>query len=74
MVVDSASQVVRVPADQFAPPPPMAGMVDHGFLTGVGKMDEKLIITIHVNRILSTAEMSQITASLQTAEKEPALA
>ena len=25
MVVDSASQVVRVPADQFDPPPPVAG-------------------------------------------------
>ena len=25
VVVDSASQVVRVPADQFEPPPPLAG-------------------------------------------------
>jgi len=52
MVVDSASQVVRVPADQFDPPPPMAGKATQGFITGVGKMDEKLIITIDVDKIL----------------------
>ena len=74
MVVDSASQVVRVPADQFEPPPPMMGVADNGFITGVGKMDERLIITIDANRILSAAEMSQIAISLQAAEKEPALA
>ena len=45
MVVDSASQVVRVPADQFEPPPPMLGMAAQGFITGVGKLDGKLIIT-----------------------------
>ena len=73
MVVDSASQVVRVPADQFEPPPPMLGMATQGFITGVGKLDGKLIITIDVDRILSTEEMSQISGSLETAEKEPAL-
>jgi purine-binding chemotaxis protein CheW len=73
MVVDSASQVVRVPADQFDSPPPMMGMAARGFITGVGKMDGKLIITIDMDRILSTEEMSQIAGSLEATEKEPAL-
>jgi len=73
MVVDSASQVVRVPADQFDPPPPMVGRAARGFITGVGKMDGKLIITIDMDRILSTEEMSQIAGSLEATEKEPAL-
>ncbi len=73
MVVDSASQVVRVPSDQFEAPPPMVGTAAQGFITGIGKLDGKLIITIDIDRILSTEEMSQISGSLEAAEKEPAL-
>ena len=73
MVVDSASQVVRVPSDQFDPPPPMAGMATHGFITGVAKMDGKLIITIDAESVLSTDEMSQISGSLEAVERVPAL-
>ena len=69
MVVDSASQVVRVTADQFEAPPPMMGMAAQGFITGVGKLDGKLIITLDVDRILSTEEMSQIWAALRLQRK-----
>src|SRR5208337_1036718 len=44
MVVDSASQVVRVPADQFDPPPPVMGCASKDFITAVGKIGEKLVI------------------------------
>jgi purine-binding chemotaxis protein CheW len=73
IVVDSASQVVRVPADQFDPPPPMMGALAKEFITGVGKMDGKLIIAVDADRILSIEEMSQIAGSLQMVEKEPAM-
>jgi len=74
MVVDSASQVVRVPADQFDPPPTVMGERSQDFITAVGKTGDRLIIMIDAEKILSTAEMSQIDFSLQSAEKEPALA
>jgi purine-binding chemotaxis protein CheW len=73
MVVDSASQVVRIPADQFDPPPTAMGALSRDFITAVGKMDEKLIIMIDVDRVLSTEEMSQIEGSLEAEKKEPAL-
>jgi purine-binding chemotaxis protein CheW len=73
MTVDSASQVVRVPSDQFEPPPPVTGEVSQEFITAVGKMGDKLIIMIDVDRILSSEEMSQIAGSLAAAEKEPAV-
>jgi purine-binding chemotaxis protein CheW len=72
MTVDSASQVVRVPADQFDPPPPMLGEAARDFITGVGKIDGKLIIMIDAERILSIEEMSQISGSLAASENEPA--
>jgi purine-binding chemotaxis protein CheW len=71
MVVDSASQVVRVPADQFDPPPSVMGAESRDFITAVGKLGEKLIIMIDIDRILSTEELSQIADSLQTSAPEP---
>ncbi|MGA2480249.1 MAG: chemotaxis protein CheW [Spirochaetia bacterium] len=71
MVVDSASQVVRVPADQFDPPPSVMGAESRDFITAVGKLGDKLIIMIDIDRILSTEELGQIADSLQTSAPEP---
>ena len=38
MVVDAASQVVRIPADQIEPPPPIAGGLSVEYIRGVGKL------------------------------------
>lgn len=73
MVVDSASQVVRVPADQFDPPPEALGEASRDFITAVAKMGDKLIIMIDAARIISGEEMSQIASSLGAMEKEPAM-
>jgi purine-binding chemotaxis protein CheW len=73
MVVDSASQVVRVPADQFDPPPDVLGEASRDFITAVAKLGDKLIIMIDAARILSGEEMTQIAGSLEGAEREPAM-
>ena len=38
MVVDSASQVVRVPVGQFDDPPPVMGEASREFITSAGKI------------------------------------
>jgi purine-binding chemotaxis protein CheW len=60
MVVDAASQVVRVPADQIEPPPPIVGGLSVEFIKGVGKLDERLIILLNIDRILSTQEKIEL--------------
>ncbi|HEY9593910.1 MAG TPA: chemotaxis protein CheW [Spirochaetia bacterium] len=57
MVVDSASQVVRIPADQIDPPPPVLGGLSQEFITGVGKLDDKLIILLNADAILTSDEI-----------------
>jgi purine-binding chemotaxis protein CheW len=64
MTVDSASQVVRVPADQFDPPPPVMGTKSRDFITAVGKLGDRLVIMIDVDAILSTEEMNDLANSL----------
>ena len=61
MVVDSASQVVRIPTDQIDPPPPMLGGFSQEFITGVGKLDDKLIILLNTDAILTMEEMSALS-------------
>ena len=61
MVVDAASQVVRIPADQIDPPPPMLGGFSQEFITGVGKLEDKLIILLNTDAILTMEEMSALS-------------
>jgi purine-binding chemotaxis protein CheW len=66
MVVDSASQVVRIPADQIEPPPPVLGGLSQEFITGVGKLDDKLVILLNVDAILSGDEIMALSAMERT--------
>jgi len=60
MVVDAASQVVRIPADQIEPPPPIVGGLSVEFIKGVGKLDERLVVLLNIDRILSTQEKVEL--------------
>jgi len=73
MVVDSASQVVRVPADQFDPPPHVMGQASRDFISSVGKVGDRLVIMIEVDKILDSTDMTRIQDSLQAATTEPAV-
>ncbi len=61
MVVDSASQVVRIPADQIDPPPPVLGGFSQEFITGVGKMEDKLVILLNIDAILTVDEKQALS-------------
>jgi len=69
IVVDFASQVVRIPADQFEPPPAIMGAGARDLVNAVAKMSDRLIIIIDVDRILSADEMTQISNSLEVAQE-----
>jgi purine-binding chemotaxis protein CheW len=72
MVVDAASQVVRIPADQIEPPPPIAGGLSVEYIRGVGKLDERLIILLQIDRILSTEEKVELeNLELRDLEEQP---
>ena len=71
MVVDSASQVVRIPADQIDPPPPVLGGFSQEFITGVGKLEDKLIILLNADAVLTVEERKALGA-LDTSPVESA--
>ena len=73
MVVDSASQVLRVPVEQFDDPPPVMGAASREFVTSVGKIADRLVIMIDVDRILNTEEMRQLEGSLHGGPAKPVI-
>lgn len=61
MVVDSASQVVRIPADQVDPPPQILGGVSREFIAGVGKLDDRLLILLNADAVLTMDEKAALS-------------
>ncbi|MFW6180229.1 MAG: chemotaxis protein CheW [Spirochaetota bacterium] len=60
MVVDSVSHVLRLSRDQIDPAPPLVGGLAGEYIKGVGKLDEKLIILLNIERILSHEEKIEL--------------
>ena len=62
MVVDSASQVVRIPADQIDPPPPVPGGFSQEFITGVAKLEDRLVILLNPDAILTVDQKMALSS------------
>ena len=63
-VVDSVSEVLRLPAGRIEPPPPVVTGVESEYIQGVGKLDGRLLILLDLDRLLSGEEAEQL-ASVQ---------
>ncbi|HEY0380804.1 MAG TPA: chemotaxis protein CheW [Candidatus Elarobacter sp.] len=63
MVVDSVSEVLRLPTDQVEPAPDMITGVDTEYIRGVGKIEDRLIILLDLGRIISGAEKRELEAN-----------
>jgi purine-binding chemotaxis protein CheW len=55
--VDSVSEVLRIPADTVEPPPRL-GKVEREYVSGVGKLNDRLLILLDVDRLMSESEES----------------
>ncbi len=60
MIVDEASQVLRIPDSQIEPPPPIVGGLPSHYIKGVGKLEDRLIILLNIDKILSSDEMQEL--------------
>jgi purine-binding chemotaxis protein CheW len=60
LIVDSVSEVLHLSAAAVDPPPKRLAGTRTEFIAGVGKLDERLIIILDINRILSTDEQMEL--------------
>jgi purine-binding chemotaxis protein CheW len=56
LIVDSVSEVLRIPADTVEPPPQL-GQARQEYVSGVGKLDDRLLILLDVDRLMSADDL-----------------
>jgi purine-binding chemotaxis protein CheW len=65
MVVDGVSEVLSVTEEDIEPPSPIVMTIDSAFITGIAKVDDRLIILLDLGRVLSTGERADLQAFQQ---------
>ncbi len=59
-VVDSVSEVLRIPAATVEPPPPVVAGVESEYISGVGKLEDRLLILLDLDKLLSGEDMEAL--------------
>ena len=54
LVVDSVSEVLRIPESIVEPPPPMSSGLEDKFIKGIAKLENRLIILIEIDKLLGS--------------------
>ena len=63
MIVDSVSEVLRLPTSNVEPAPEIISTkIRADYLKGVGKLDDRLLILLDLEKVLSDEEMSHVAA------------
>ena len=60
MVVDSVSDVTTLTPDQVRPAPEMGTTFDSDYLIGLGTLNERMLILVDIDKLMSSPEMGLI--------------
>jgi purine-binding chemotaxis protein CheW len=63
IIVDGVSEVLRISQEQIAPPPPTVAGLDREYLTGLVKLDSRLLILLDIDRILGREESAAVASA-----------
>ncbi len=63
LIVDEVSEVVNVPEDHIEPPPSLGASVDTEFILGMGKLGDKVVMLLDVDKALTAEEVSAVSAA-----------
>ena len=60
IVVDSVSDVITLAAEQIRPAPDMGAALNADYLIGLGTLDQRMLILIDIEQLMSSAEIGLI--------------
>ena len=63
MVVDGVSDVITLKAEQIKPAPEFGASLDTKYLLGLGTVDERMIILVDIERLMTSRDMELIEAA-----------
>lgn len=59
-IVDAVKEVLRIPTSIIEPPPQIATGIDSDFIRAVGKLDDRLLILIDLEKVLTEQDKEQL--------------
>ncbi len=63
MVVDSVSDVIQLSAGQIRPAPDFSSTFDTRYITGLGTVDQRMLILVDIEKLMSASDMALIEQS-----------
>lgn len=60
MIVDAVSEVLHISEEAIEPPPSMITSIDSSFIVGIGKLDDRLVILLDMQQVLSFQEQAEL--------------
>lgn len=60
MIVDEVAETLRLPADAIEPPSAVIASVDAEYLRGVGKQDNRLVILLNLDKVLTEKQFDTL--------------
>ncbi|MEW6507434.1 MAG: chemotaxis protein CheW [Bacteroidota bacterium] len=59
-IVDAVSEVLRIPQSITEPPPEIVAGIDSDYITSIGKLEDRLLILLDLEKILSLNEKDEL--------------
>ena len=56
-VVDEVSEVLRIQSNTVEPPPPVVAGIESEYIKGVGKLDDRLLILLDLEKLIHVEEL-----------------
>jgi purine-binding chemotaxis protein CheW len=67
IIVDSVSDVLRIPRELVEPPPPVSSNISTKFISGIAKLDEELVILLDMDKLLDEGEHQAVFGTTKIA-------
>ena len=59
LIVDSASEILKISDEAVEPPPELVSSIGGDYITGVGKLNDKLIVMLDLTKLMSVEEIKR---------------
>jgi len=62
MVVDSVSEVLRLPSNTIEPPPDIVTGINSEYIKGVAKLEDRLLIFLDLSKVINVEAVASMVA------------
>lgn len=66
VIVDTVSEVFNIPTSEIEPPPTYGTQADDGFLNGIGKVKDKVVMLLNIEKVVYSEEIIKMLYEKET--------